>query len=221
MRLPGQLSATTLGDLLGSLARAGATGRLSLIDKKGLQHSIVIREGKVHEVDTPLGPRLGDVLDGADQFSYDAAQAEIRLGEYLLRAGQVSEARLHTALRQLNLLKLEQLFGLSEASIRFHIARPQSQDEANPKALEQDEFLHDRPRKRGGQVSRRKLPTRGEALQVLGLPSDASPSEVKQAFRILAQRCHPDRHPQASPLEKAQLIVQFSQISHAYHALVR
>jgi len=220
MLLPGRLKDTTLGDLLGTLHRAEATGRLVLIDDKGRHHEIVVRKGLVHEVDSVLGPRLGEVLEQAGAFGPAAAQAQLRLGEYLVQREGVSEDAVSSALGHLHLLKLNQLFLLRDASIRFHVARPQTQGEVEARVLESDEFLTGRPRKRDPQSVTRRPPSRGEALAVLGLPPQASQADIRQAFRALAQRCHPDRHPDVSAVQKTRLIVEFSRLTHAYHALV-
>jgi len=220
MLLPGRLRDTTLGDLLGTLHRARATGRLSLIDDQGQSHDVVLRDGLIHEVITRLGPRLGDVLDQDDRWAPEAAHAELRLGEYLLRQGKVSGDELREALGKLNLLKLDRLFQLSDAMVRFHVVRPPRADEAGPRILDTTEFLGGRPRKHAREAVQRRHPSRGEALEVLGLPAGASRDDIRQAFRALAQRCHPDRHPDASAVEKTRLIVQFSRLTHAYHALL-
>ena len=220
MLLPGRLRDTTLGDVLGTLVRARATGHLTLIDDQGRSHKILVREGFVHDVETTFGPRLGELLDEAESFAHRAAQAEVRLGEYLLQAGQVTPEHLSAALRRLHLLKLDRLFQLKEASIRFHVARPRATDATPAPTLSAPEFLQGRPRKRRGGVRLRRAPTRSEALRVLGLEEGADPEEIKRAFRLLAQACHPDRFPESSAETRTRLIVQFSELSQAYHALV-
>ncbi len=50
--------------------------------------------------------------------------------------------------------------------------------------------------------------------QVLGIPSDASPEEVKKAFRTLARRYHPDVNPGDQNAEE-----MFKQINEAYDTL--
>jgi hypothetical protein len=220
MLLPGRLSDTTLGDLLGTLCRARATGKLVLIEDRGTQHIIVVREGLVHEVETQRGPRLGELLKDAGKFEPQAAQLELRLGEFMLATGQISAARLGLTLRRLHLIKLDCLFSIEQASIRFHVARPHAPDAVVSPPLEPQAFLEGRPRRRGADARPRRSPTRAEALRVLGLAENVSSEDIRQAFRTLAQRCHPDRHPHLSPLQKTRLIVEFSELSHAYHSLV-
>ncbi len=220
MLLPGRLRDTTLGDLLGTLCRSRATGRLVLLEPSGQKHTVVVREGLVHEVETPRGPRLGELLEDAARFGPHAARLEVRLGEFLLRSGQVSERRLNLALRRLHLLKLDSLFSLREACIRFHVARPQDTKESVSPPLEPRVFLEGRPRKRRAGVVPPRERSRSEALQVLGLNEDASAEDIRSAFRKLAQRCHPDRHPHLNSMQKTRLIVEFSELSHAYHRLV-
>lgn len=43
------------------------------------------------------------------------------------------------------------------------------------------------------------LPTPPDHYRTLGLQSDASHVHIKQAYRSLAQRFHPDTHPEADP----------------------
>jgi DnaJ-class molecular chaperone len=55
--------------------------------------------------------------------------------------------------------------------------------------------------------------------KVLGLPSDASTCDVKQAFRNLALQFHPDRHVHASKYVKEIAIHRFKELSEAYEVL--
>ncbi|KAH9282857.1 DnaJ -like protein subfamily C member 5B [Echinococcus granulosus] len=49
---------------------------------------------------------------------------------------------------------------------------------------------------RAGIRDPRKLSTKGESLyELLGLSKDATPEEIRRAYRRLALRCHPDKNP--------------------------
>ncbi|VDK33392.1 unnamed protein product [Taenia asiatica] len=49
---------------------------------------------------------------------------------------------------------------------------------------------------RAGIRDPRKLSTKGESLyELLGIPKDATPEEIRRAYRRLALRCHPDKNP--------------------------
>jgi DnaJ-class molecular chaperone len=61
---------------------------------------------------------------------------------------------------------------------------------------------------------------RHAAYRTLGLSASASPREVQRAFRKLAAEQHPDRFPNATASEKAQLLSRFAQLSAAYHVLM-
>jgi molecular chaperone DnaJ len=61
-------------------------------------------------------------------------------------------------------------------------------------------------------------------LEVLGLPQDALPEDVKKAFKILAFQYHPDRNPHNAPAEEKfiQVLEAYSYLSgnwEAYQAL--
>jgi tetratricopeptide (TPR) repeat protein len=53
--------------------------------------------------------------------------------------------------------------------------------------------------------------------QILELPPNASPRRIKEQYRMLAKRYHPDRL--SSPLERARLETKFKEINEAYEAL--
>jgi DnaJ-domain-containing protein 1 len=185
MNLPGRLNKTTLGDLLGSLCRAGISGVLELVEAEGVRagrvHRIYLDRGRVDDVDTTL-PRDAD---------------RERLGA-----------------------RLDALFRISEALIRFRTRMPRRGAGARP--LDPSEFLPNRPRarERGGPatVSRRERTIR--ALRVLGLGPGARPEDVREAFRRMARESHPDRHPGASPEERRRLLSRFSELSAAYHTVI-
>lgn len=215
MKLPGQLKDTTLGDILGALHRERATGYLELVEPQGRSHRLELWEGKVHGVETQApGPRLGELLE-VDPIPPETVG---RLGETLIAQGLISHFQLEKALHRQALARLELLYGISEAAIRFRAPRPRPEDPTAPAPLETDEFLSGRPRKRGCESVAMRRPT-STALGVLGLASDASPSDIRRAFRELAGEHHPDRHPKASAQERAQLFRRFAEISRAYHTL--
>ncbi|HYQ46116.1 MAG TPA: J domain-containing protein [Polyangiaceae bacterium] len=249
MQLPGRLRLTTLGDLLGSLHRACASGTLELVEVEGARagrsHRVFFDAGLIEDVDTSLHyPRLGEILAREGLLSM-AALARVarrvteqpgkRVGEILVEEGFGSVDLVAGALRRQRASRLEALYGLSEALIRFHVPRPRVGLRQTP--LTPREFLHGRPRARAdfsarvaerfsGRYGARPEPARGidsrkqAAYRVLGLSVVASPREVQRAFRKLAAEQHPDRFPNATAAEKAQLLSRFAQLSAAYHLLM-
>ncbi len=55
--------------------------------------------------------------------------------------------------------------------------------------------------------------------QVLGVSRDASPEEIKSAFRKLARKYHPDANPNANEKDRKALEEKFKEISEAYEVL--
>jgi len=80
---------------------------------------------------------------------------------------------------------------------------------------------HERPSSRPQRI----LSSRGRAaldqLNALGaaIGADFTVQELRHAFRTLARRYHPDRHPGSSTIEKARLSRQFIQLHDAYRDL--
>ncbi len=246
MQLPGRLRLTTLGDVLGELHRACASGILELVEVEGVRagksHRVYFDSGLVEDVDTSLNhPRLGEILarDGVLSMSGLARVARRlgeqpgkRVGEILVEEGLGNADLVASALRRQRTCRLEALYGLSEALIRFHVPRPRAG--YRPLPLSPREFLHGRPRARGQTRARtgerftfRSSPQSASpfsepqraAYRALGLPVGASAREVQRAFRKLAAEQHPDRFPLASPAEKTQHLTRFARLSAAYHAL--
>lgn len=244
MKLPGRLRLTTLGDVLGALHRSGASGVLELHEDRGTTHRVYWAQGMITQIDTDLfRQRLGDLLAGQG-FLGARALARLarrlleapqqRAGEILIEEGLASSELVTSGLRRQLRQKLEALFGLRDAQVLFRVPRPHP----TPKTpLSPGEFLHGRPRARArsrhedsrehqGEQARAepgrdagKLGARTRAYATLGLLPGADPSAVQQAFRRLASRLHPDRHPHADPSERAQLLSRFAELSAAYHAL--
>lgn len=239
MKLPGRLSATTLGDVLGSLYRERASGVLELIEERGpnagRSHRVFLRAGLVEDVQTALAaPKLGEVLlrDGA--IGLEAlrrlarrllVEPHRRAGQILIEEGVASVEAIARGLRRQRLSRLDALFRLQDALIRFHVPRPSATGPDQSPPLSADEVLSNRPRARQRDRGRRAASRldderRLRAYRALGLAPDAGPGEVRKAFRRLAASVHPDRFPSATPAERSHLLARFAEFSAAYHALV-
>jgi hypothetical protein len=238
MQLPGHLGLTTLGDLLGTLYRASATGTLELVENRGVtsgrRHRIAFRRGLVSEVDTPLPvDRLGDILQREGFVSRDtlrsaasACASGAKIGESLLESSAVSTAALTAALRHQLRRRLDRLFAIREALVHFRVPRPERATVAAV-PLSPHEFLAGRPRMRtskrksstGASAAARMDPKKVRALGALGLSLDADSIQIQRAFRSLAAQVHPDRHPAASEPERRELLQRFAALSAAYHVL--
>ncbi len=248
MQLPGRLRLTTLGDLLGELHRACASGVLELVEvdgaRSGKSHRVYFDAGLVEDVDTSLNhPRLGEILarDGLLSMSALARVARRlieqpgkRVGEILVEEGLGSADLVAAALRRQQKSRLDALYSLSEALIRFHVPRPRAGFRPTP--LSPREFLHGRPRARTRLRSRvtERFTFRSEpraaapagredkqlaAYRALGVAPGAPLRDVQRAFRKLAAERHPDRFPLATAAEKARHLSDFAALSAAYHAL--
>jgi DnaJ-domain-containing protein 1 len=231
VNLPGRLSRTTLGDLFGTLHRARATGVLELLERVGARagtsHRVYFSSGLVDRIDTADDePRLGELLLREGALDKEALRRLLlclvegsgrRTGEVVMSELSVSDAVVSAALKAQLRGRLDNVFRLSDAEVRFHVRRPPSR--GGPVALlGPREFLHGRRRARGD-GSTRPGSDKDDAYRVLGLTEGASAATVRQAFRRLASEHHPDRHPGASSEELATLVRRFSRISAAYHRL--
>jgi DnaJ-domain-containing protein 1 len=248
MQLPGRLRLTTLGDVFGELHRASASGVLELVEvggaRSGRSHRVYFNAGLIDDVDTSLShPRLGEILARDGSLSMAALarltrrlaeQPGKRVGQIVVEEGLGSAEVVAFALRRQQKSRLDALYGLSEAFIRFHVPRPRASLRALP--LSPRDFLHGRPRARTGLRSRANerstfraesgTPLRSwsqkqiAALHALGLPPEASLRDAQRAFRKLAAERHPDRFPLASATEKVERLAHFASLSAAYHCLM-
>jgi len=252
MNLPGRLRATTLGDVLGTLFRDRTTGVLELVEATGVgagrRHRLHLDAGLVLQVETSLPvPRLGEILRDEGFIDGEAARKlsrrllehpTTRTGELLIRERLARREEVAAALRHQLRARLEAIYRLDEAWLRFHIARPRRVGADGLVPLSPHEFLHGRPRRRdrcergssrlGGETPS-PGPASGEssaqsrrraALSLLGLSEPVDRNTVQRTFRRLAARLHPDRHPEAKPGELASLMRGFAQLTAAYHELV-
>jgi hypothetical protein len=235
MNLPGRLCSTTLGDLLGQLHRGRVNGILELVEANGAAagraHRVFFDAGLVDDVETSFpAPKLGELLSRDGTLSRDGlgrlsrrliAEPHKRSGEILVEERLASGEAVLSGLRRQLRLRLEALFRLPEALVRFHVRPPRRGDTQRP--LQPSEFLHDRPRARQkGKRAAAELPAQQRnAFAVLGLAPGATSEHVQRAFRRLASESHPDRHPHATSAERAQLLRRFAELSAAYHALTR
>ena len=215
MILPGRLRSTTLGDLLGTLHRARVSGELELIGRDspfmGHHHRISVCDGLVTEVQTVLPvPLLGEMLVSEGVLTPQQHRRlldAIRLqrgrlaGEVVIELGLASRERVTSVLGRQTRLRLDALFELQDADIRFH---PLVRGDVARERLGPSEFLHGRRRAR--EDHRRKVPARQQldpvlsrAFQLLGLSPSAARTEVRRAFRRLASTAHPDLHTPPAP----------------------
>jgi hypothetical protein len=255
MQLPGRLSSSTLGDLLGALHRERTTGALELLElTSSRRHRVHLVMGLVTGVETPsVVPPIGEILrreghldaGGVARMLRKLASGDMRAaGEILIAEGLVSDDALRAGLRAQLRAKLDELYDLGDAAIRFHPARRDRPSRLGP--LSPSDFLHGRPRTRDGGTRRAaktspraenvrvsandayrdiapRLPLdreRAEALALLGLTGRETLCDVRRAFRRLAAELHPDRLSTAPADAQRESAATFAKITAAYHLLV-
>jgi len=228
MQLPGRLRLSTLGDLLGTVHRAGATGTLELTTDDGRTHRVHVASGLVTlvELDGP-SPTLAELLktagvldDGTLRRALLRALSSRRLvGEVLARDFHVSPHVIDGALREQLAVRLRVLESLADARVSFRVAVRPPREALSDRPLQASEFL--RGRRRARDRNKAPAPARdSSAYTLLGVSRDADATEIRRAFRRLARELHPDRHPHASEVERRSLALKFAQVAAAYQALV-
>jgi hypothetical protein len=239
MLLPGRLRGTTLGDLLGVLYRAGATGTLELVEDRGRTHRVHLSAGRVVavELDGTTTP-LADILrrervvdDDVLKRSLLRAMAAGRLhGEVLVSEFHLAPEVVGRAVRRQLLSRLSALEALADARVAFRVTVRPPREAVSDAPLEPLEFLRGRKRARDRESSSTPFPpppspppvpapvTR--AWSILGLPPGTSPDEIKRTYRRLARSFHPDLHPHASDRERRALELRFAEITDAFRELV-
>lgn len=228
MRLPGRLRLTTLGDLLGTLHRARATGTLELIEDTGRTHRIHLRMGCVSAVELDgAAPQLAELLrargainDAILKRSLLRSIASRRLlGDVLVSEFGIDPRVVDSAVRQQLVLKIEHLDKLRDARIAFRVTAPVPRGALSDRPLSASEFLEGKKRARERMIP---APTSWEdvkARQVLGVSQDADATSVKRAYRRLARSLHPDTHPNATVEERRDLSERFAVLTAAYRRL--
>lgn len=236
MMLPGKLDRSTLGDVLGTLLRGRATGFLELGEAKGpragKRHYVFLSSGRPTAVVSD-GPAIGEILrrEGAvdDRTLASAHEAKRRgddrlTGELLCDLGSVDFATVERGMATQTRTRLDKLFGLAQAELRFHVAR--LGDSLVPLPLRAafgapmlgpEEFLFGRPRKRVREP--RVLDARRDALATLGVEGEASPEEIRKAFKRLALEVHPDRA--SDNTDRRERETRLARITAAYALLTR
>ena len=236
MQLPGRLSSTTLGDLLGALFREQAKGALEIVERTGRVHRVFLDAGRVTAVELDReSPTLGDLLrrervldDDTMRRSLLRALAQRRLhGEVLVSDFHLSEDLVGRVVRTQMSLRLAALERIGDSELRFRVAVRMPREAVTP-ALSPETFLHGRKRKRD-EIDRTPrawpvVPTecssRRDARRVLGVPLYATTDDVKRAYRALVRQTHPDLHPRATLDERRELGRKLAAVTSAYQALV-
>jgi len=233
VEIPSRLRSTTLGDVLGTLHRGRATGRLDLEDTRGDSHQVFLLDGGV--VAAHLGRSTASLysvlreIGGVDghvlQRSLLVALAGRRLhGDVLVREFRVSREIVDRAVRRQIIDRLTWIESLGDAQLAFHVAVRPPRGALLDAPLAKDEFLRGRVRARGTRASSSGAPAappvvdtaRARALATLGLGPDAGAAEVRAKYRAIVRACHPDLHPGE---DSRSLSARLQRATEAYRAL--
>jgi hypothetical protein len=233
MQLAGRLRSTTLGDLLGALHRATATGTLELVEDRGRAHRVHLAQGLVIAVELDgASPSLAEILrrdraadDDVLRRSLLRAMTSRRLhGEVLVDEFCLSPSVVGNALRRQIIARLGAIDQLPDARVSFRVAVRPPRGALHQAPLEAAEFLYGRRRARGRGVPRATLSFEpradAAAWRVLGVDPGADEAEIKRAYKRLALAVHPDLHPDATYEERRALEARFAEITDAYRTLV-
>jgi hypothetical protein len=245
MNLPGRLRTTTLGDLLGTLHRAEASGTLELAEDTGRRHRVYLSRGCVVAVEVDgATPTLAEILkrehgvgDELLRRSLLRAMSSERLhGDVLVQDFRVDKPVVDEALRGQVCGRLERLDQLMDARVLFRVAIRTPRSAFTESPLPPERFLGGRKRARdaagktptpcGARGPRRsdesfvREDNRSVAMRVLGVSPAADDTEIRRAYRKLARAFHPDAHPSASEDERRSLSRRFQAVTEAYRALV-
>lgn len=228
MKLPDRLRDTTLGDLLATFHRAYATGVLELDEPRG-RHVVHLRRGLVHAVEASGALwRLGDVLTAyglcaratVERASQDARARAQRIGHRLVVERAVSVGQRDAALTAQRARRLDALFDLEDATLRFEAPRPLPPGGAEQPPMSARETFHQRARRRDrGHGGGAMAEARAVACAVLGVAPDASSAAVRQRFRERVRALHPDLAPTVSDDERAAREAALRAVLAAYRAL--
>lgn len=199
MQLPARLREATLGDILASLYRARASGVLELGSPQG-SHAVHLRGGLVHAVEG-AAPRFGDLAADlgvaqpvAIERAWRADRGAHRIGQCLVAARVISLVARDRVLDEQRARRLDALFGIADATVRFRPARRLPDGAAEQPPMLASRVIRGRPRGRDRGASTRPVdPARAAALDALGLPPTASFAEARARFRALVVELHPDR----------------------------
>jgi DnaJ-domain-containing protein 1 len=241
---------TTLGDLLGTLHRAKATGTLELTEDSDRTHRVHLSLGLVVAVEIDgATSTLAEILKrehGVDdevlRRSLLRAMSSRRLhGDVLVADFRIGDVVVDAALRRQIRSRLERLEQLPDARVLFRVTVRPPRGALTDAPLTATHFLSGRrrARDRAGQTPRPGRarsysrpdstgdprpapsdPNPASAWRVLGVSTDADPIEIKRAYRRLARSFHPDSHPTASEEERRALARRFQAVTEAYRALV-
>ena len=230
MQLPGRLRMTTLGDLLGTLHRADATGALELAEDRGRVHRVHLSGGRIAAVE----------FDGAAQTLAEILRAEGSVDDETLRRAllrAITSRRLHgevlvcdfnqaatvidAALRRQMTVRLQRIEQLPDAQVLFRVTVRPPRGALTQAPMTAKEFLPGRRRARARHAAPsqpREAPPayrptaadaeRSSAWRVLGVTPGADAAEIKRAYRRLARSC------------RRALSERFSEVTTAYRALV-
>jgi hypothetical protein len=255
MQIASRLRDTTLGDLLAQLHREHASGVLELIEPRA-RHAIHLRRGFVQAVESESSMlRLGDVatrfwgigrplVERARMFAHARG---IRMGHALVATQAIHPGQLDGLLAEQQRARLEGLYALQDAEIRFRVARPLPTGAAEQTPLEARETFYGRPRKepregsdraensahtqsshQGASGSRRQPRVtasrdawhpQSNEYALLGLRPGCDEKSMRDAFRSLVMDLHPDRAHGLSDAERDARARRLVDVVRAYRSL--
>ena len=202
MTLPSRLGETTLGDLLAALRRAHATGTLELIEPDRVHH-LHLRSGAVQAVESSADPRrFGDLAVAAGLASRLAVESAwgvgrargFRIGQSLVWRRVVSSSARDRVLDAQRLARLDSLYRVRDAALRFRSARALPEGTAEQAPLGAHETFHGRPRRRDHSRCATD-PARVEARSTRGFDHDPGAAGLRRRVQEVVLALHPDRHP--------------------------
>lgn len=241
MQIASRLRDTTLGDLLAQLHRENATGVLELIEPHA-RHAIHLRRGFVHAVESESARlRLGDVAArtwGVGRTLVERARMYahakgLRIGHALVATRAIAANQLDALLAEQQRARLEMLYDLRDAELRFRVARPLPNGAAEQVPLEARDVYYGRPRKQPREScaseppsARKPRVSRAHAYHpmareyaLLGVSPDSDERVVRDAYRALVLDLHPDRAHGLSDEERERRARKLVDVVRAYKAV--